>query len=117
MTMSSMRWQDWTNVALGLWLFISPWVLGFSNVEAATWNAALFGIAIVVLEFADVLVPDPWPERVSLPVALWVAISPMILGFTGHTAATVSTALTGVVVVLLAAWTVWAERRRRLPSH
>ncbi|HEU0202734.1 MAG TPA: SPW repeat protein, partial [Burkholderiaceae bacterium] len=106
-----MRWQDWISVALGLWLLMSPWALGFSSFEAATWNAALFGIAIVVLEFADVLVPDPWPDRVSLPVALWVAISPLILGFTDQTAAAVSTALTGVAVVLLDAWTLWAERR------
>jgi hypothetical protein len=109
-----MRWQDWTNIALGLWLLVSPWVLGFSSIAAATWNAVLLGIAIVVLEFSDVLVPDPWPERVSLPVGLWVIVSPIVLGFTGDVAATLSTAFTGVLVAAMSASAIWAERRKTL---
>jgi hypothetical protein len=112
-----MRWQDWLNVALGVWLLLTPWFLGFSGNEAAMWNALAFGIAIVVLEFADVLVPDPWPERVSLPVGLWVAVSPVMLGFADQTAAALSTALTGVAVVLLAAWTVWTESGKAVLKH
>jgi hypothetical protein len=114
MSMSSMRWQDWTNIALGVWLLVSPWVLGFSNIEAATWNAVLLGIAIVVLEFADVLVPDPWPERVSLPVGLWVIVSPMVLGFTDDVAATLSTGFTGLLVAAMSASAIWAERRKTM---
>src|SRR5215470_19223722 len=30
----SNRWQDWLNLILGAWLFISPWVLGFANTAA-----------------------------------------------------------------------------------
>ena len=89
-------------------------VLGFSNIEAATWNAVLLGIAIVVLEFSDVLVPDPWPERVSLPVGLWVMVSPIVLSFTSDVAATLSTAFTGVLVAGMSASAIWAERRKAL---
>jgi len=31
---SANRWQDWVNLLLGAWLFISPWALGFSNMGA-----------------------------------------------------------------------------------
>jgi len=114
---SRMRWSDWACVALGVWLVVSPWVLGFSDHSAALWNALLFGIAIVAVEFIDVYFPDPWPERVSVALGVWVAISPFVLGFAAITAAAWSTALTGVVVVLLGAWTVWSSSRRPATSH
>jgi hypothetical protein len=118
MKWSSMRWQDWACIALGAWLLASPWVLGFSAIGAAAWNAAIFGLAIIVLTVADVAVPDPWPERVSLPVSLWIAISPLMLGFAAHGPAAVSTALSGALIALLTAWTVWSEQSgREAPSH
>lgn len=118
MKWSSMRWQDWACIALGAWLLASPWVLGFSTIGAAAWNAAIFGMAIIVLTVADVVVPDPWPERVSLPVSLWIAISPLMLGFAAHGPAAVSTALSGALIALLTAWTVWSEQSgREAASH
>ena len=44
-----MAWEEWGNVALGVWLIISPWVLGFSNLTAAMSNALIIGIAVAVL--------------------------------------------------------------------
>jgi hypothetical protein len=114
--MKRMRLQDWISVALGVWLVVSPWALGFSDNGAATWNALFFGLGIVALEFADVYFPDPWPERVSVFIGLWVAISPMVLGFTDVTAAMVSTVITGVLVVVLSLWT-WIEVRQSAASH
>lgn len=38
------RWQDWLNLALGIWLFFSPWMLGFSFDESALWNTLIVGI-------------------------------------------------------------------------
>ena len=37
----SNRWQDWLNLILGAWLFISPWVLGFANTATAFLSAAI----------------------------------------------------------------------------
>lgn len=42
-------WEEWTSVALGVWLVISPWVLGFSMMTAAMWNAVIVGLAVAVL--------------------------------------------------------------------
>jgi hypothetical protein len=115
---SRMHAGDWISVALGLWLIASPWVLGFSEHGAALWNAILFGVAIVALEFIDVYYPDPWPERASLLLGLWVAISPLMLGFAAVTPAAWSTALTGALVVVLAAWTAWSELHKpTVASH
>jgi hypothetical protein len=42
-------WEEWTEVALGMWLMASPWVLAFSGRMAATQNALFCGLAVTVL--------------------------------------------------------------------
>src|SRR5215831_14147099 len=44
-----MAWEEWLSVAFGVWLVVSPWVLGFSSIMAAMWNAVIIGIAVAVL--------------------------------------------------------------------
>jgi hypothetical protein len=44
-----MVWEEWTESALGLWLVISPWVLGFSAIQSATVNAVAAGLVILTL--------------------------------------------------------------------
>lgn len=41
-----MAWEEWVSVALGAWLLVSPWVLGFSGIATAMWNAAIVGIGV-----------------------------------------------------------------------
>lgn len=42
-------WEEWTEVGLGAWLVIAPWVLGFSMLYQATLSAVVTGLAIVAL--------------------------------------------------------------------
>jgi hypothetical protein len=44
-----MAWQEWANVALGLWLAVSPWILGFSALVPAMWNALIVGCVVAAL--------------------------------------------------------------------
>ena len=37
------------NIILGIWLFISPWVLGFANLVGAAWSAWIIGVITVIL--------------------------------------------------------------------
>ena len=43
------KWQDWANLVLGLWLVLSPWILGFSGTSSATWNAVILGLLVGLL--------------------------------------------------------------------
>jgi hypothetical protein len=45
---SSRQWEEWLNIALGIWLLVSPWVLGFTSSASLMLNAALAGALIVV---------------------------------------------------------------------
>lgn len=36
---------------LGMWLIVSPWILGFSGLNIVVWNVIIVGVLIVVLAF------------------------------------------------------------------
>jgi hypothetical protein len=40
------QWEEWINFAFGVWLLISPWVLLFSDDQAATWNHVVIGLLV-----------------------------------------------------------------------
>jgi hypothetical protein len=42
-------WEEWVEVALGAWLVVSPWLLGFSGIALATQNAVFTGLVVVVM--------------------------------------------------------------------
>lgn len=41
------QWEEWTNAVIGIWLVVSPWVLGFSNDAVTTWNSAIIGLVVL----------------------------------------------------------------------
>ena len=42
-------WEEWVEVALGLFLIASPWVFGFAGLQGALQNALFCGLAVTVL--------------------------------------------------------------------
>ena len=45
---SSMSWASWINAILGVWLIISPWVLGFAMVQPAVWSCVVLGVIVAL---------------------------------------------------------------------
>lgn len=43
------KWEEWFNAALGAWLIVSPFILGFSAISAALWNQLVVGLVVLVL--------------------------------------------------------------------
>ena len=41
-------WEEWTETVLGVWLAVSPWVLGF-QVQIAKMNALVIGLVVLTL--------------------------------------------------------------------
>lgn len=50
--MAMRRWQEMVAVLAGLWLFISPWTLGYAG--PARTNAFIIGIIVVIA--------SPWAQ-------------------------------------------------------
>lgn len=42
------KWEEWTNLALGLWLVASPWALRFDTYTVATVNMVVVGGTIAL---------------------------------------------------------------------
>jgi hypothetical protein len=42
-------WEEWSELVLGLWLIASPWILEFTEVQAAVQNAVVCGGLVTAL--------------------------------------------------------------------
>jgi hypothetical protein len=41
--------ERWINVAIGIWLIIAPWILGFSDSFLVKWSSVLCGIILIAM--------------------------------------------------------------------
>jgi hypothetical protein len=48
------RWEAWINAALGIWLVLSPWTLGFAIFEPARLSHLAIGIFVLAIAGAEV---------------------------------------------------------------
>ena len=48
-------WPSWTNALLGLWLIVTPFILGFPTGSAAMWNDVILGIIVGALSLTSAL--------------------------------------------------------------
>jgi len=46
------NWEEWVNLLLGLWLIVSPWVLGFPHTRAMHFSIAV-GAAVAFLALLE----------------------------------------------------------------
>lgn len=103
------RWEDWGNLLLAVWLFVSPWVFTpgagtDASVTAAAWNAWISGVVIAAIAAVALFQLLQWEEWTNAVVGIWVVVSPWALGFSGLTAATWNAVIVGVLVLCLAGW-------------
>lgn len=60
---------SWLNVVLGIWVLISPWVIGFSAYSVATSNNVIMGIIIIILAGWSALATGMNSEPTNMPRA------------------------------------------------
>jgi hypothetical protein len=92
---------------LGLLLQISPWLFGFSTVDAAAWSAGISGIVVTVMSFAAFIYLREWKEWVCLTMGGFLIVSPWLLGFAQIASAAWTHIVIGLLVTALAAVEVW----------
>jgi hypothetical protein len=116
--MKDKRWQDWLNLLLGIWLFISAWVIGFAGTDVGgSWNAWILGVAIVVFSAIAVSMPQAWEEVINILLGIWMVISSWVIGVTGRAVET-NAVIVGLLVILFAAWAMAMNRdwRNKTPT-
>lgn len=110
MTKFFKHWQDPVNALIGLGLFLSPWLFDFTNQSTAAANAALVGIVLMAVAIGATVVPRAWEEWTEAALGLWLVISPWVLGFADRMDIMRMTVGAGVVVLVLAAWTLATDK-------
>jgi len=95
------------NAVLAVFLFFSPWLVGYRDVQIATWNAGVCGLVIALVAALAITGLQEWEEWSNALLGLWTAAAPWILGFAGTVAAMWTHVLVGLVVLVLAAVEIW----------
>jgi hypothetical protein len=107
--MGSRRWQDWANLVLGAWLFVSPWALGYGGIAA--WNAHAVGFGVVVFALTAAYVPKAWEEIINTLFGVWLVASPFVLGFSAAMQEALHTVVVGILATAFAIWAMSNDRK------
>ena len=117
MNRAQYRWQDILNLMLGIGVGISPWLLGYAEtLQAATWNAVIVGVAIVVLAAIDIDVPAQWEEWTIVALGAWLAVSTYVLGLIEFRMAAMVTIGAALAIVVLGLWALFGAGALRRPD-
>lgn len=107
------HWQDRIEVALGLWLVASPFVLGLEGTQSAAWAAMIGGVAIVTFSVDAFYYPEFVEEWGGIATGLLLLASPWLLGYAPLRIATINAVACGAAVAVLSVSTLGELRRER----
>ena len=54
-----MKYLNWFQLILGLWVFVSPWLLGFSDISTALWSNIVAGALIIIFALWEIFASKP----------------------------------------------------------
>jgi hypothetical protein len=62
-----MKYLNWIQLVLGLWIFVSPWLLGFSDISTALWSNVIVGALVAIFGLWEVFGTKS-PARPASPI-------------------------------------------------
>src|SRR6266851_3272024 len=107
------RWQDWVVVALGVILFVTPFVFGDTSQTVAALAAYVLGVLLVLGGLLNAAMREARGlEIIPAVLAVILFVSPWAFGFTAVTALAWSAWIIAILVVL-AVGSLFARQTRR----
>jgi hypothetical protein len=105
-------------VLAGIWLIISPWVLGFSWSPVAQCDTVLVGIAVLILAIIRLRMPHTtvlsWINQL---LGIWLFLSPFLLSFYVASAATGNAMILGTLICTFGLWAAHVNRSTAPSPH
>jgi hypothetical protein len=101
------HWQDVASLSLGVWLVLSPFVLGFTG--AAVWITILLGLAVILFAVEGFVIPSYLEEWGELLLGLALVVVPWTVGYES-VSATVSSMVSGILVISFGTWELVTDR-------
>jgi hypothetical protein len=108
--MRTQHWQDIASLLLGVWLVFSPLALSFDG--AAAWITVALGIAVILFAVEGLVIPSYLEEWGEILLGLSLIAAPWAVGYSSAVA-TSSSAITGILVIVLAVWEMATDREFR----
>lgn len=106
---SHRSWEDWLSIGLGLVIMLAPWIAKETSNQAALVNAAVAGLAILLLAELDLVEFRRWAEIGQILCGIWVATSPFIFGYSNNGELHTWHLAAGLLVMLLGALELWQQ--------
>jgi hypothetical protein len=108
-------WRSRAVAALGLWLVVSPWLLGTSRDTHSTQSAVVSGGMLGWAALWALTSRRPAPAHaVIVAVGAWLLVGPSLWYF-GAVAATWNSIATGLGAIVLSVWALVTGPRTRPP--
>ncbi|MFF2449638.1 SPW repeat protein [Neobacillus sp. NPDC058068] len=99
-----MQMRSLLNALIGIWFFIAPWVMGFSDQSGALWLSLILGAIqfIVALWGYSKSGWDSWQSWISLITGIWFIIFPFIYSLSDGEVW--SSVILGILTALFSLW-------------
>ncbi len=113
---NAISWASGINLILGVWLFISPWIITYVASEAR-WNDLIVGAAIVLFSWIRLVSRDRTgvPSWVNLLLGLWLIFAPFVMHYVSD-GQRWNSVIVGVIVAVLALTSGAAGATRHHPT-
>jgi hypothetical protein len=99
---------SWLVAVAGLWELLSPFILGYSAITVAMWNAIIVGVMLILLAGWAALFHEVSTDRtldwINAILGLWLVVSPFVLGYSVMRVVLWNSVIVGIVVIVLAGW-------------
>ncbi len=99
-----MKWAQWINALIGVWLIISPWTLGYSQDSGALWFSIIVGAILLIVSIWAAVQSEikgwaSWQSWIALLMGVLAIIESFSFKFSTGTMWT--DIILGVVVIIL----------------
>ena len=90
----------WASLLIGIWLVLSPYILGFVSITAAFWNAVIFGVIAGIIALWSVLKKRRDASWLNVVVGIYLVLVPFSYGFSGNTVTLWNFLITGGILAI-----------------
>ena len=101
------HWQDVASLLVGVWLVLSPFALGFAGAEV--WITIALGLCVILFAVEGFVIPSYLEEWGEVLLGLALVVAPWTVGYES-VSATVNSMVSGILVILFAAWELMTDR-------
>jgi hypothetical protein len=98
----------------GIWLIVSPFILGYADVQHALGNDMIVGgvVAILAALRLGAKAETAWAGWMDVLLGVWLIVAPFVLGYTARPNALWNNVILGAVIAALAVWSAASTPRR-----